>query len=229
MVRWLLSYFRTCPDLASRQLTLCFFSLQGFRYNNSRATNPDFNAGITWFVVTAAARSFINQAFCNASTAGTSVYKTVAPFFLNETFPPNWFRRYPTWGFAEAMADVAVLHSQIPYAVPGANEGSVSNFVPLSPDLRTFSPAQLGCFFLQTILDDADGQAAQDFAVYAGFLQGVLAPFFFGDGLFDCSFQSFTQPGQDAGVTPNGVSSSGSPVNGAYPGIGVIAPGSQPS
>lgn len=62
----------------------------------------------------------------------------------------------------------------------GGNQG-VGNFVPLdlSTDLSTASPAQIGCFILENILDVALGQLDptiyNNFELYTGFIKGKAA------------------------------------------------------
>lgn len=115
----------------------------------------------------------------------------------------------------------------------GGNEG-VGNFIPLGTNLTSKTPAQVGCFLLENFLDLAPGQVqptiVNNLNTYLGFVKGAVAPFFVQDGYFNCNVTSFVEPSASAGVNSTGSkSSSGSPVNGAYPGIGVIAPNSQPS
>ena len=115
----------------------------------------------------------------------------------------------------------------------GANEG-VGNFVPLDTNITTQTPAQLGCFLLENFFDLAPGQiqpaVADNIELFEAFVKGTVAPFFINDGYFNCNLTSFVMPSSSAGVDQSGSkSSSGSPVNGAYPGIGVIAPDSEPS
>lgn len=115
----------------------------------------------------------------------------------------------------------------------GGNEG-LDNFVPLGIDLSSKTPAELGCFILENIFDIAPNQLQpavyDNFELFEGFFQGVVAPFFVDDGYFNCNLTSFVKPSASAGVNETGSeSSSGSPVNGAYPGIGVIPPDSEPS
>ena len=64
----------------------------GFRYDNSLGTYPDFFAGVVWFAVSHAERVFIYEGLANGIT-GLANYDNVAPFFLNETFPDNWYPR----------------------------------------------------------------------------------------------------------------------------------------
>jgi hypothetical protein len=61
-------------------------------------------------------------------------------------------------------------------------------------------------------------------------VKGTIAPFFVDDGFFNCDFSDFYDLGYSEGYDPPlGKNSAGSPVNGAYPGIGVIQPHSNPS
>lgn len=114
----------------------------------------------------------------------------------------------------------------------GGNEG-LNNFVPFGVDLSSQTPAQIGCFILENILDlapdDFKPAIANNFDIYQAFVQGIVAPFFENDGFFNCDVTNFAKPSASAGQAGGSQSSSGSPVNGSYPGIGIIAPDSQPS
>lgn len=207
----------------------------GFRYDLSRETNPDFYAGVIWFAVSHAERVFVYEGFANGTTQSAD-YDSIAPFFLNETFPPNWYRRATPFTIPQAFGEAGALFLANPRDL-GSNQGSASNFVPL-PGLENFTaiaqdPSELGCFLLENILDITPGQVSEtiqnNFDIYEGFVKGVVAPFFTDDGFFNCNITDFARPGQSAGSTPQGSSASGSPVNGAYPGIGVIKPDSEPS
>jgi hypothetical protein len=205
---------------------------QGPRYNNSRATNPQFLAGAVWFAVSHAARVFVYEGLPNGTTPGVANYANIAPFFLNETFPPNWFRRGNPLTLLSVFEEVGALFLQNPREL-GGNEG-LSNFVPLDIDLGSETPAQIGCLILENFLDLAPGQIqptiVNNLELYIAFVKGTVAPFLVGDGYFNCDFTNFVKPSASAGVdSSRSKSSSGSPVNGAYPSIGVIQPDSQPS
>jgi hypothetical protein len=159
-------------------------------------------------------------------------YANVAPFFLNETFPPNWYRRGDPFSIVSAFEEAGALFLQNPREI-GGNEG-LNNFIPLDVDLGSQTPAQVGCFILENILDLAPGQiqptVVNNLDIYTSFVKGIIAPFFINDGFFNCDVTNFVKPSVNASVDSTGSkSSSGSPVNGAYPGIGVIKPDSQPS
>ena len=212
----------------------------GFRYDNSLGTNPGFFAGVIWFAVSHAERVFVYEGLANG-TSGLANYDNVAPFFLNETFPDNWYRRGVPLTLPVAFQQAAEMFLANPRAL-GGNQG-IGNFVPLdlSTDLSTASPAQIGCFILENILDVAPGQLDptiyNNFELYTGFIKGkadalyhlvrailtqfnvgVIAPFFINDGYFNCpAALSFTEPSDSAGSTDGSVSSSGSPVSNLLP------------
>jgi hypothetical protein len=205
---------------------------QGLRYHNSRATNPQFLAGAAWFAVSHAARVFVYEGLPNGTTPGVANYANIAPFFLNETFPPNWFRRGNPLTLVSAFEETGTLFLQSPREL-GGNEG-LNNFVPLDIDLRSETPTQINFLILENFLDLAPGQIQltiiNNLELYTAFVKGIVAPFFVGDGYFNCVVTNFVKPSASAGVDSSGSkSSSGSPVNDAYPGIGVIQPDSQPS
>ena len=171
-------------------------------------------------VVSHAARVFVYEGLANGTENGRADYASVAPFFLNETFPNNWYRRGDPFTLPAAFE-------------VGGNEG-LNNFIPLDVDLGSKTPAQLGCFILENFLDLAPGQiqptVVNNLDLFTGFVKGIVAPFFINDGYFNCDVTNFVKPSASAGVDQSGSeSSSGSPVDGAYPGIGVIEPDSQPS
>ncbi|KAI9685854.1 MAG: hypothetical protein M1822_004132 [Bathelium mastoideum] len=206
----------------------------GLRYDYSRETNPEFLAGVAWFAVSHAERVFVYEGLANgtATGAGDAGFDNIAPFFLNETFPPAWFRRGIPFPLPSALEEAAALFLANPREL-GGNEG-IGNFVPLSTNITSLTPAELGCFLLENFLDIAPGQiqpaVVDNLDTFTGFVKGIVAPFFIDDGYFNCDVQNFTMPSDSAGVNSTGSqSSSGSPVNGAYPGIGVIAPDSEPS
>jgi len=208
----------------------------GVRYDYSRATNPTFYAGAIWFAVSHAERVFVYEGFANGTDQNAD-WDNIAPFFLNETFPPHWYRRGEPFTLPQALGEAGALFLSNP-RILGGNEGSVDNFVPLglAANLTELAadPAGLGCWVVENILDVAPGQVRQTFLdhadLYNGFIKGIVAPLFTDDGFFNCNFTNFFEPGYSEGYNDTlGQSASGSPVNGAYPGIGVIKPHSEPS
>ncbi|KAI9696140.1 MAG: hypothetical protein M1820_008281 [Bogoriella megaspora] len=206
----------------------------GLRYDYSRETNPEFLAGVAWFAVSHAERVFVYEGLANgtATGAGDAGFDNIGPFFLNETFPENWFRRGVPFTLPQAFGEAAAMFLANPREL-GGNEG-IGNFVPLNTNITSLTPQQLGCFLLENFLDLAPNQiqptVVDNLDLFEGFVKGILAPFFIDDGYFNCNVTTFVEPSANAGVDQSGSqSSSGSPVDGAYPGVGVIAPDSQPS
>ena len=196
----------------------------------SSLTNPHSDPADS-FLVSHAERVFVYAGLPNGTTQNVADYKNVAPFFLDEKFPPDWFRRGVPFTLAQAFMQAGLMFAANPREL-GGNEG-LGNFIPLGGDLSTKTPAQAGCFILENIFDLAPGQfqpaIANHLDLFQGFVQGVIAPFFHNDGFFNCDTSNFTRPSVSAGNDHGAQSSSGSPVNGSYPGIGVIKPDSQPS
>lgn len=211
---------------------------KGYRYDISRETNPDFLAGVIWFSVSHAERVFVYEGLANGTT-GIPDYNSVAPFFLNETFPDDWYRRGVPFTPVGAMEQAIEMFLLNPREI-GGNE-SLGNFVPLGFfNVTNQTPAELGCFILENPLDVAPDQLAPElydnFELATGFIKGTkarplslalqsrrnltqerpsgtIAPFFIDDGYFNCNAAlNFVKPGQSAGNSDGSVSSSGSPV-----------------
>lgn len=71
---------------------------------------------------------------------------------------------------------------------------------------------------------------ADNFDLFSSFVKGVISPFFTNDGVFNCNVTDFVKPSPNAGQADDGsLSAHGTPINGAYPGVGIIKPHSNPS
>ncbi|KAH9845157.1 aromatic peroxygenase-like [Teratosphaeria destructans] len=172
------------------------------RYNQAKNSNPEFDAGIRWLAVTTAERVFIFRALPNGTHDILADYRNVAPFYLNETFPDNWFRRDNAYSLADTGADIAdLLVSSSEVTTPGQNEG-LNNFVPLGIDLGAVTPTSATCFLASAVFDETPGflspALVDNYDVVQAFLNGAVAPFF---AAYNCE-TSFGTPGPDAG---NGV------------------------
>jgi hypothetical protein len=165
---------------------------------------------------------------------GDASYRNIAPFFLNETFPTDWYKRGVGFSLPSALQSGLQMFLSNAREL-GSNDG-IGNFVPLQTNLTELSASELGCFALKNLLDVAPGQlqtaVVDGVNVVEGFLNGVLAPFFVGDGFFECeAVGTFVAPAPEAGKenTEPGLGAYGSPVDGEYPGIGEVKPDVQPS
>lgn len=99
-------------------------------YNEARNTNPEFDAGPKHFAVSLAERVFIYRALPNGTDETNANFANVAPFYLNETFPPFWFRRSTPYSLVNVGTDIVSLIAAAPTSLEiGSNEG-LNNFVP---------------------------------------------------------------------------------------------------
>ncbi|EME45937.1 hypothetical protein DOTSEDRAFT_51548 [Dothistroma septosporum NZE10] len=187
-------------------------------YNEAKNTNPNFNAGVRWLAVTTAERVFIFRALPNGTHPELADFQNVAPFYLNETFPPNWFRRATPYTLEGTGADIAtLLASSSELTVTGQNQG-LNNFVPLGADLGDVTPSSATCFLATAIFDETPGFLApglvDNVATVQGFLNGAVKPFF---APYNCPITSFATPGKDAANSQAGVSANCNVlVNGKY-------------
>jgi len=172
------------------------------RYNEAKNNNPEFNAGIRWLAVTTAERVFIFRALPNGTHEEFADYRNVAPFYLNETFPENWFRRATPYSLLDTGLDIVnLLVSSSELTVPGQNQG-MNNFVPLGVDLASITPSTITCFLAATVLDETPGFLApflvEEIDTVNAFLNGIVAPFF---SAYNCPTSEFSNKGTTAGFS----------------------------
>lgn len=151
-------------------------------YKESKNNNPTFNAGVRWLAVTAAERVFIFRAMPNGTHETLADYQNVAPFYMNETFPNEWFRRSTPYSLENTGTDIATLLTSSPeLTIPGENQG-LNNFVPLGLDIGSVTPTSALCFLATAVFDETPGflspALAENYDVVEGFLNGAVKPFF---------------------------------------------------
>jgi len=187
-------------------------------YNEAKGNNPEFNAGVRWLAVSTAERVFIPRALPNGTDLDNANFANVLPFYLNETFPPKWFRRPTPYSLVNTGTDIATLLALSPeLTIPGQNMG-IGNFVPIGLDISDATPSQAACFLISAVFDETPGVLApglvSSYELVESFLQAVVTPFF---AQFDCPVMSFSAPGPDAGDSTPGVSTTENIlVNGVY-------------
>ena len=201
-------------------------------YQLSRETNPEFDAGPKHLAVTLAERVFIFRALPNGTFLGLADEQNVLPFYLNETFPDDWFRRSTSYNLENVGTDIVALYAMGPTEI-GKNQGfseyrllsivqhvlmTTDNFVPATGvDFGTLDSDAATCFLLTSLLDLAPGSFSSaivdNFDIVKGFMQGAIAPLFAGRG---CTI-NYTKPGGTVGqTTPGSSTSSNYLVNGVY-------------
>lgn len=174
-------------------------------YDQAVATNPEFYAGAKYIVVSIAERAFIPRAlptFKGGPNPGIPDAFNVEPFFLNETFPEDWFKRGDAYGLVNLAGDLVDYLSDVDtFTKPGQNQG-IGNFVPFSLDLPT-EPYAAGCFIFTTLADVGAGGLAGEAVQTAGqIVEQILAPLF--KGAFNCDFSSTDTPSNGSGSGING-------------------------
>lgn len=181
-----------------------FAQERAITYTESRTTNPVFDAGVKHLAVSLAERVFIYRALPNGTDETNANYANIAPFFLNETFPPFWFRRDTAYTLPNVATDILALYLEGPTEL-GSNEG-LNNFVPLDSDFGSLTPTEVMCFLQTNLLDIVPGQFSTaitgEMSVLEAFFNGAIAPFFTSA---DCTMD-WTSPGKNAGVTVTGTS-----------------------
>jgi hypothetical protein len=184
-------------------------------YTESRDTNPEFDAGAKHLAVSLAERVFIYRALPNGTDETNANFANIAPFFLNETFPPFWFRRGTPYSLPNVADDILALYLAGPTEL-GSNQG-LNNFVPLGTDFGSLSSAEVLCFLEENMLDILPGQFSTaitgELTTVQAFVNGAIAPFFATEG---CAVD-WTAAGKSAGTTIKGTSAkSGILVDGVY-------------
>lgn len=174
-------------------------------YDEGVATNPDFYAGAKYIAVSIAERAFIPRAlptFKGGPSPGIPDAFNVEPFFLNETFPANWFKRGDPYGLVGLAGDVVDYATDLDtFTKPGQNQG-IGNFVPFSVDLPT-EPYAAGCFLFTTLADVSVGGLGGDIIHTIGsFVEQAMAPLF--KGAFECDFSQTGTSSAGSGSGING-------------------------
>lgn len=164
-------------------------------YDDAVSTNPEFYAGAKYIAVSIAERAFIPRAlptFKGGPNPGIPDEFNVEPFFVNETFPVNWFKRGTAYSLVNLAGDAADYLTDLDtFTKPGQNQG-IGNFVPFNLDLPT-EPYAVGCFLFTTLADVGVSGIEQDAQHAVGeFVEQALAPLF--KGAFNCDFSSSDTP-----------------------------------
>lgn len=173
-------------------------------YMISRNNNPEATLSVKYFAVSLAERAFMFRAFPNGTTEEVADAANIEPFWLENRFPKNWFRRDSPYGLANLGVDLVDLYAGYPFEL-GINNG-LDDFTPLDEDLGSKTASDLMCFILANIFDEIPGQIAGDAAnvdknmdLYAGFVSAVVSPFFAQS--FSCpQVNAFTAPSSSAKV-----------------------------
>ena len=81
-------------------------------FNTALSTNPVFSGGAKQFAVGSAERAFVYRGLPNETNPDVADFENIAPFFFNETFLRDWFRRATPYSLANLAPDLLDLYGQ---------------------------------------------------------------------------------------------------------------------
>lgn len=121
----------------------------------------------------------------NGTTPDSPDYNNISPFFLNETFPENWYRRASAYSLADLAAEVLELFAYAPKPF-GQNQNGA--FTPFEVQVPT-SATDLQCFFFAAFLDLVPDQVTPEVNAINELVTQVLQPIFGGN----CNNSAFAE------------------------------------
>jgi hypothetical protein len=91
-----------------------------------------FDASIIWFAVSTAVPGFLYAVFLNGTTPRVADFQNIAPFYLNETLPKNWYTHSTAYSLGDVATNiVGILAASPQLTLLGSNEG-INNFTLLN-------------------------------------------------------------------------------------------------
>lgn len=107
----------------------------------SRAENPEFNMGLAFGVIYAT-RALITRPLPNGTNPKFANFENIAPFYLNETFPKNWYRIPDAYPLTMLLNDIGTLYHYSPQPLGNNYRGT---FIPNNLTVPE-APQEIGCF-----------------------------------------------------------------------------------
>lgn len=153
----------------------------------SRSTNPEFAFGGN-FAVVYATRALLTRPLPNGTEPNTADYKNIAPFYLNETFPENWYRIPNSYSLVDLLADIADFFLYKPQ-VPGRNYNGA--FVPLNITIPE-APQQIGCLAASLLASGAPDEAEPIVQAANAIKDQIFVPVL---GAASCNIADYEQDG----------------------------------
>lgn len=124
--------------------------------DSSRATNPEFTFGGN-FAVVYATRALLSRPLANGTEPDVPDFQNIAPFYLNETFPKDWFRIPNSYSLVDLLGDIGGLFLFKPQPLGTNYNGS---FVPLNISIPS-APADIGCLGASLLASAAPDEAEE--------------------------------------------------------------------
>lgn len=124
------------------------------------------------FAVVYATRALLTLPLPNGTAPTTANFKNVAPFYLNETFPYDWYRVPYAIGFPPFLADIGNYFLFHPQELGTTYEG---RFVPFNVTIPT-APADIGCLGLTLLASGAPNEAEATVQAADALFNQIFAP-----------------------------------------------------
>lgn len=160
------------------------------RVEESRATNPEFTMGGN-FAVIYATRALLTRPLPNGTAPDTPDFKNIAPFYLNETFPENWYRIPNSYSLVDLLGDIGDFFLFKPQPLGRNYNGA---FVPLNISIPD-APAQIGCLGASLLASAAPGEAEEVVQAVNALKDQILSAVL---GSASCNIADYEENGGDA-------------------------------
>ena len=160
------------------------------RVEESRATNPEFTMGGN-FAVIYATRALLTRPLPNGTAPNTPDFKNIAPFYLNETFPENWYRIPNSYSLVDLLGDIGDFFLFKPQPLGRNYNGA---FVPLNISIPD-APAQIGCLGASLLASAAPGEAEEVVQAVNALKDQILSAVL---GSASCNIADYEENGGDA-------------------------------
>lgn len=189
------------------------FSIEALKRNaadavdESRNTNPEFAFGGD-FAVIYATRALLARPLPNGTNPDVPDYKNVAPFYLDESFPENWYRIPNSYSLVDLVADIGSLFLFKPQ-LPGRNVNG--RYVPLENINIPTAPADVGCFALTLLSTAGPSAIAPEIHGISDIVEQLLKPVLHSS---NCNTDLYDQ----AGKSNNNTNGAGGTVSDLPPG-----------
>lgn len=137
----------------------------------SRNTNPEFAFGAD-FAVIYATRALLARPLPNGTAPNVPDFQNVAPFYLDESFPENWFRIPNSYSLVDLLADIGALFLFKPQPLGRNYQG---RFTPLDLNVPTV-PQDVGCFALTLLSTAGPSALAPEINAIGDIVNQLLTP-----------------------------------------------------
>lgn len=168
-----------------------------YQVEASRADNPEFAMGGN-FAVIYATRALLARPLPNGTDPDFPNFDNIAPFYLNETFPDDWFRIPDSYSLVDLLGDIGDLFLYSPQPLGANIDGA---FVPLNITIPD-AALDVGCLGATLLAGAAPDEAEEVVQAFDAVLNQILVPTLSSAGCdisdYDtASSTAYTEEGED--------------------------------